>query len=138
MIKDFKKNSSLTILVLCCFLCSACAQKEDLQSLYFDTLLSGELSEAEKLSNYKQIISSKNKYIAEAAALQSLSFNTDGLVIQRAQKLAADFSWSGKVLTRYAELLFNNKKFDEVYKIAEKTTAAFSSDDSFLRYLDTY
>lgn len=136
MIKDFKKNSSLTILVLCCFLCSACAQKEDLHSLYFTTLLSGELSEAEKLSNYKQIISSKNKYIAEAAALQSLSFNTDGLVIQRAQKLAADFSWSGKVLTRYAELLFNNKKFDEVYKIAEKTTAAFSSDDSFLRYLE--
>lgn len=135
MNKKVKTYISLIVFLWSCFVCTACGQKEDLPGLYIKTRSSSELSEEVKLANYLKVIKTENRYISESAALRSLSINTDGRVVERAQKLTDEIPWSERILVRYAELLFDSRKFSETAQLAEKTPASFSSDDSFLRFL---
>lgn len=135
MNKKIKTYVSLAVFLWSCFMCTACGQKQDLMELYIETFASTDLSDAVKLANYLKIIKTENLYISESAALMSLSINSDGAVLNRAQKLSEEFPNSLKIQVRYAEILFEYKMFRETAAIAVKTPASFSSDDSFLRYL---
>ncbi len=132
-VKPFPPAAAL--LCLCAFCASACGQKEDLLSLYAQTLLPNTLSETQKLKNLTLAAEYSNTYIAQDAALSSLSFSADEKTLKRAEKYALKFPSNEKIVTRYAQLLFENGKYSEVVSLAQSSSRYPDFKDSGIRCL---
>lgn len=115
---SFIKSSFALLLFLVFTSCSAESTKEE---LFVKALADTSLSSNEKLLVYKKALKSKNTYIAEKAALESLQLNPQNDVLKRAKKIAKQFPSSVPLLSRLIEIYLEQGRFSDAQKLLEKS-----------------